>query len=61
MSILLIAVSKVSAYKDMPAMLRAQRISAFPVLVEHNKVIALRRRGDLPIERPPPLSGAVGN
>ncbi len=47
MSTHVIAVRKDASYKDMAAMLHEQRVSAFPVLDEHNKVIGLVSEADL--------------
>jgi CBS-domain-containing membrane protein len=47
MSTHVIAVRQDAPYKDMAAMLRAQRVSAFPVLDEHNKVIGIVSESDL--------------
>jgi CBS-domain-containing membrane protein len=47
MSTHVIAVRQDAPYKDMAAMLRAQRVSAFPVLDEHNKVIGVVSESDL--------------
>ena len=47
MSTHVIAVRQNASYKDMAAMLRAQRVSAFPVLDDHNKVIGLVSESDL--------------
>jgi CBS domain-containing protein len=47
MSTHVIAVRQDAPYKDMAAMLREQRVSAFPVLDEHNKVIGVVSESDL--------------
>ena len=47
MSTHVIAVRQDASYKDMAAMLRAQRVSAFPVLDDHNKVIGVVSESDL--------------
>ena len=47
MSTHVIAVRQTASYKDMAAMLRAQRVSAFPVLDDHNKVIGVVSESDL--------------
>jgi CBS domain-containing protein len=47
MSTHVIAVRQDAPYKDMAAMLRKQRVSAFPVLDEHNKVIGVVSESDL--------------
>jgi CBS-domain-containing membrane protein len=47
MSTHVIAVRQDAPYKDMAAMLRAQRVSAFPVLDDHNKVIGVVSESDL--------------
>jgi CBS domain-containing protein len=47
MSTHVIAVRQDAPYKDMAAMLRSQRVSAFPVLDEHNKVIGIVSESDL--------------
>ena len=47
MSTHVIAVRKDASYKDMAAMLHEQRVSAFPVLDEYNKVIGVVSEADL--------------
>ena len=47
MSTHVIAVRQGASYKDMAAMLREQRVSAFPVLDDHNKVIGVVSESDL--------------
>jgi CBS-domain-containing membrane protein len=47
MSTHVIAVRQNASYKDMAAMLHAQRVSAFPVLDDHNKVIGVVSESDL--------------
>jgi CBS-domain-containing membrane protein len=47
MSTHVIAVRQNASYKDMAAMLHEQRVSAFPVLDEHNKVIGVVSESDL--------------
>ena len=47
MSTHVIAVRQGASYKDMAAMLHAQRVSAFPVLDDHNKVIGIVSESDL--------------
>jgi CBS-domain-containing membrane protein len=47
MSTHVIAVRQDASYKDMAAMLRAQRVSAFPVLDDHNRVIGVVSESDL--------------
>ena len=47
MSTHVIAVRQDASYKAMAAMLRAQRVSAFPVLDDHNKVIGVVSESDL--------------
>ena len=47
MSTHVIAVRKSAPYKDMAAMLHEQRVSAFPVLDEHNKVVGVVSEADL--------------
>jgi CBS-domain-containing membrane protein len=47
MSTHVIAVRQSAPYKDMAAMLREQRVSAFPVLDDHNKVIGVVSESDL--------------
>ena len=47
MSTHVIAVRQNASYKDMAAMLHAQRVSAFPVLDDHNKVIGIVSESDL--------------
>jgi CBS-domain-containing membrane protein len=47
MSTHVIAVRQDASYKDMAGMLRAQRVSAFPVLGDHNKVIGVVSESDL--------------
>jgi len=47
MSTHVIAVRQDAPYKDMAAMLRAQRVSAFPVLDDHNKVVGVVSESDL--------------
>ena len=47
MSTHVIAVRQDAPYKDMAAMLRAQRVSAFPVLDDRNKVIGVVSESDL--------------
>ena len=57
MSTHVIAVRQDAPYKAMAAMLRAQRVSAFPVLDEHNKVIGVVSESDLLTKEA--LEGAV--
>ena len=47
MSTHVIAVRQNASYKDMAAMLHEQRVSAFPVLDDHNKVIGVVSESDL--------------
>jgi CBS domain-containing protein len=47
MSTHVIAVRKSASYKEMAAMLRSQRVSAFPVIDEDNKVIGVVSETDL--------------
>jgi CBS domain-containing protein len=47
MSTHVIAVRQDASYKDMAAMLHQQRVSAFPVLDDHNKVIGVVSESDL--------------
>jgi CBS-domain-containing membrane protein len=47
MSTRVIAVRQGASYKDLAAMLREQRVSAFPVLDDHNKVIGVVSESDL--------------
>jgi CBS domain-containing protein len=47
MSTHVIAVRQDASYKDMAAMLHEQRVSAFPVLDDHNKVIGVVSESDL--------------
>jgi CBS domain-containing protein len=47
MSTHVIAVRQSAPYKEMAAMLHEQRVSAFPVIDEHNKVIGLVSEADL--------------
>ena len=47
MSTHVIAVRQNATYKDMAAMLHEQRVSAFPVLDDHNKVIGVVSESDL--------------
>jgi CBS domain-containing protein len=47
MSTHVIAVRQDAPYKDMAAMLHEQRVSAFPVLDDHNKVIGVVSESDL--------------
>jgi CBS domain-containing protein len=47
MSTHVIAVRQDAPYKEMAAMLRAQRVSAFPVLDDHNKVVGVVSESDL--------------
>ena len=47
MSTHVIAVRQDASYKDMAGMLRAQRVSAFPVLGDHNKDIGVVSESDL--------------
>jgi len=47
MSTHVIAVRQSASYKEMAAMLHEQRVSAFPVLDEHNKVIGVVSEADL--------------
>ena len=47
MSTHVIAVRQGASYKDMAAMLREQRVSAFPVLDDHDKVIGVVSESDL--------------
>jgi CBS-domain-containing membrane protein len=47
MSTHVIAVRQNASYKDMASMLHEQRVSAFPVLDEHNKVIGVVSESDL--------------
>ena len=47
MSTHVIAVRQSASYKDMAAMLHEQRVSAFPVLDDHNKVIGVVSESDL--------------
>jgi CBS-domain-containing membrane protein len=47
MSTHVIAVRQGASYKDMAAMLHEQRVSAFPVLDDHNKVIGVVSESDL--------------
>jgi CBS-domain-containing membrane protein len=47
MSTHVIAVRQGASYKDMAAMLREQRVSAFPVIDDHNKVIGVVSESDL--------------
>ena len=47
MSTHVIAVRQSASYKDMAAMLLEQRVSAFPVLDDHNKVIGVVSESDL--------------
>jgi CBS-domain-containing membrane protein len=47
MSTHVIAVRQNASYKDMAAMLHEQRVSAFPVLDDHNKVIGIVSESDL--------------
>jgi CBS domain-containing protein len=47
MSTHVIAVRRNASYKDMAAMLHEQRVSAFPVLDDHNKVIGVVSESDL--------------
>ena len=57
MSTHVIAVRQNASYKDMAAMLRAQRVSAFPVLDDDNKVIGVVSEADLLTKEA--LEGAV--
>jgi CBS domain-containing protein len=57
MSTHVIAVRQDAPYKHMAAMLREQRVSAFPVLDEHNKVIGVVSESDLLTKEA--LEGAV--
>ena len=47
MSTHVIAVRQNASYKDMAAMLHDQRVSAFPVIVDDNKVIGVVSEADL--------------
>jgi CBS-domain-containing membrane protein len=47
MSTHVISVRQSATYKEMAAMLREQRVSAFPVLDDHNKVIGVVSEADL--------------
>ena len=47
MSTHVIAVRQNASYKDMAAMLHEQRVSAFPVIDDHNKVIGVVSESDL--------------
>jgi len=47
MSIRVVAVRQNATFKDMAAMLHEQRVSAFPVLDKHNKVIGVVSEADL--------------
>jgi CBS-domain-containing membrane protein len=47
MSTHVIAVRQSASYKEMAAMLRSQRVSAFPVIDDHNKVIGVVSETDL--------------